>query len=407
MGRLLNVDPCRPRGRRQTVDYADVLARLISIDTSVSPELDPSRNYLKTIEYLDPLFAEAGFETQRVAIPREHADGRTGRINLLAHRRNPGRPRLIFYTHIDTVPAQGWAAFTPRMDRDRIYGRGAADMKGAIASLLLGLQIARDRDLKYDTSVMVTTDEETSQASQIRYLGQSLRPLSGAYFFSLDSSFGYISIAALGVVQMDIRVKGRSVHSGMSHLGENAVEKAAPVLNALLDLKEKVTQRRSRVPVSPGTGLTVMEPRLNINVIRGGLKVNIVPDECTISVDRRLIPEEDAEQAERELIQTLTSVKGVEWEIDDVVRIPTVPALEDPVIDELVGLLREVTGQGNAYGEMGSGDFGPVVRLEWGAKLFGLGVIRADCNIHGKDEFVYRRDIEDLAVVISRFIAPD
>jgi succinyl-diaminopimelate desuccinylase len=406
MGRLLNLDPCRPRGRRQTVDYADVLAQLISIDTSVSPELDPSRNYLKTIEYLEPLFAETGFETQRVAIPSEHAEGRTGRINLLAHRRNPGRPRLIFYTHIDTVPAQGWPAFTPRVDQDRIYGRGAADMKGAIAALLLGLQIAKDRELKYDISVMVTTDEETSQASQIRYLGQSLRPFSEAYFFSLDSSFGYISVAALGVVQMDIRVKGRSVHSGMSHLGENAVEKAAPVLNALLDLKEKVTQRRSGVPVNPGTGLTVMEPRLNINVIRGGLKVNIVPDECTISVDRRLIPEEDTEQAERELIQTLSSVKGVEWEIDDVVRIPTVPALQDPVVDELVGLLREVTGQGNAYGEMGSGDFGPVVRLEWGAKLFGLGVIRADCNIHGKDEFAYRRDIEDLAVVISRFIAP-
>jgi succinyl-diaminopimelate desuccinylase len=193
----------------------------------------------------------------------------------------------------------------------------------------------------------------------------------------------------------------------MSHLGENAVEMATPVLNALLDLKKRVTQRRSGVPVSPGTGLTVMEPRLNINVIRGGLKVNIVPDECIISVDRRLIPEEDAEQAERELIQTLTSVDGVTWDIQEVVRIPTVPSLQDPVVDELVGLLRDATGQGNAYGEMGSGDFGPVVRLEWGAKLFGLGVIRADCNIHGKDEFAYRRDIEDLAVIISRFVAAD
>ena len=55
------------------MDYADVLAQLISIDTSVSPELDPSRNYLKTIEYLEPLFAETGFETQRAAIPSEHA----------------------------------------------------------------------------------------------------------------------------------------------------------------------------------------------------------------------------------------------------------------------------------------------------------------------------------------------
>lgn len=387
------------------MDYASILKNLISIDTCVSPELDPSPNYEKTILYLEPLFGEAGFETQKVLIPSEHAEGRKGRVNLLAHRRKPGKPRLIFYTHIDTVPAQGWEAFTPRVDQDRVYGRGAADMKGAIAALLLGLYMVKDRELKYDTSVMVTTDEETSQASQIRYLGKSLQPLSGAYFFSLDSSFGYISIAALGVVQMEIRVKGKSVHSGMSHLGVNAVEKASPVLNALLELKNKVTQRRSGVPVNPGTGLTVMEPRLNINVIRGGLKVNIVPDECIISVDRRLIPEEDTKEAESELIQTLSSVKGVEWEIGDVVRIPTVPSLQDPIVDELVGVVREVTGQGNAYGEMGSGDFGPVVRLEWGAKLFGLGVIRAECNIHGKDEFAYRSDIEDLAQIISRFAA--
>src|SRR4030042_892844 len=260
------------------MNHIELLKEIISIDTSVSHELNPSLNYLKTIDYLEPLFGEVGFETQRVLIPGEHAEGRKGRINLLAHRRNPGKPRLIFYTHIDTVPAQGWDAFTPRVDQEKIYGRGAADMKGAIA--------------------------------------------------------------ALGVVQMDIRVKGRSVHSGVSHLGESAVEKAVPVLNALLDLKKKVTQRRSGVPVHPATGLTVMEPRLNINMIRGGLKVNIVPDECIISVDRRLIPEENVEEAERELLQTLSSVDGVRWEIGDVIKIPTVPPLKDPVVDDLAGILR-------------------------------------------------------------------
>ena len=390
------------------MDYVDVLRQLISIDTCVSPELEPSANYEKTIDYLEPLFREACFETQRVLIPIEHAEERGGRVNLLAHRRMTGKPRLIFYTHIDTVPAQGWDAFTPRVEEDKIYGRGAADMKGAIAALLLGLHMVKDRDLKYDTSVMVTTDEEISQASQIRYLGRFLQPLAGAYVFSLDASFGYVGIAALGAVQMDIRVKGRSVHSGTSHLGENAVEKAAPVLCALLDLKKEVVERRSKVPVHPGTGLSVMEPRLNINMIKGGLKVNIVPDECIISVDRRLVPEESVEQAERELMHSLSSVEGVQWEISDMVKIPTVPPLEDPVVHELAALITEITGQkAGAYGEMGSGDFGPIVRLEWGAKLFGLGVIRADCRIHGKDEFAYRTDMENLAVIIARFLAPD
>ncbi len=387
------------------MDYVQILKDLIAIDTSVSPELEPSANYARTVDYLEPLFRRVGFQTERVLIPPEHADGKPGRLNLLAHRRDRSRPRLILYTHIDVVPAQGWDAFAPRVEDGKIYGRGAADMKGAIAALLLALEMARDRAWRFDTSVMVTTDEEITQANQIRYLRPFLEPTSGALFFSLDTSFGYVQVAALGCIHMDIRVKGRSVHSGMSHLGENAVEKAAPVLDALLELKKKVTRRRSRVPVHPDTGLTVMEPRLNINMIHGGLKANIVPDECVITVDRRLIPEEDVVEAERELMEALSSVGGVQWDIPSITRNPTVPPLIDPVTGQLAEILREVTGHTGQYGEMGSGDFGPIVVLEWGARLFGLGTIRADCNIHGRNEFVYQRDIEDLALVISRFVA--
>ena len=387
------------------MDYVQVLKDLISIDTSVSPELDPSPNYARTIDYLEPMFRELGFQTQRVLIPPEHAAGKGGRLNLLAHRRRQGQPRLSLYTHIDVVPAQGWEAFTPRVEDGKIYGRGAADMKGGIAALLLGLEIAKGKSWGFDTSVMVTTDEEITQGSQIRYLRQFLEPTPAAYFFSLDTSFGYVQIAALGAIQMDVKVKGRSVHSGMSHLGENAVEQAGPVLNALLELKKKVTQRRSKVPVHPGTGLKVMEPRLNLNMIRGGLKVNIVPDECVISVDRRLIPEENVAEAENELMQTLSAVKGVRWEISSISQIDTVPPLRDPITGRLADILKEVTGHTGQYGEMGSGDFGPIVALERGAKLYGLGTIRADCGIHVKNEFVYQKDIEDLALVISRFVA--
>lgn len=386
------------------MDYVQILKDLIAIDTSVSPVLDPSANYARAMDYLEPLFRQVGFQTERVSIPPEHADGKSGRVNLLAHRRDRGLPRLILYTHIDVVPAQGWDAFTPRVADGRIYGRGAADMKGAIAALLLGLELARDGAWRFDTSVMVTTDEEVAQASQIRYLRPYLEPVSGAGFFSLDTSFGYVQVAALGCLHMEIRVKGHSVHSGMSHLGENAVEKAVPVLHALLELKKKVTRRRSRVPVHPDTGLEVMEPRLNINMVRGGLKANIVPDECVITVDRRLIPEESLAEAEKELMEALSSVGGVQWDTPGITRNPTVPPLDDPITGELAGILDEVTGHTGQYGEMGSGDFGPIVVLEWGARLFGLGTIRADCGIHGVNEFVYQKDIEDLALVISRFV---
>jgi succinyl-diaminopimelate desuccinylase len=279
-------------------------------------------------------------------------------------------------------------------------------MKGAVAALLLGLEALKEKPLKYDTSVMITTDEEISQASQIRYLTQFLQPVSGAYVFSLDSSFGYVGIANLGVLQMDIKVRGKSVHSGLAHLGENAVEKANLLMNALLNLKGKVIQRKSQVDVHPDTGLAKMESKLNINRIQGGLKVNIIPDQCLISLDRRLIPEENLEEAEEELMDTLSSVKGVEWEVERVFRIPTVPPCQDPIVDELAQTIKEVTGQSGKFGEMGSGDLPYIVVSEWGGREFGLGVIRTECNIHGKDEFVYQKDVEHLAEIISRFLSP-
>ena len=383
------------------MDYVKVLKDIISIDTSDPP----GWNYDKVVDYLRPLFEEVGFETQKIHIPEEYAEGMEGRVNLLCHRRGLGKPRLIFYSHIDVVPAEGWDAFNPRVENGKIYGRGAADMKGAVAALLLGLEALKGRPLKYDTSVMITTDEETNQASQIRYLTQFLQPVSGAYVFSLDSSFGYVGIANLGVLQVDIKVKGRSVHSGLSHLGENAVEKANLVMEALLALKSKVTRRRSTIDVHPSAGLGKMEPRLNINKIEGGLKVNIVPDQCLISVDRRLIPEENLEEAERELMDTLSAVKGVEWEIAKIHRIPTVPPCQDPIVDELSEIIKEVTGQSGKFGEMGSGDLPFIVTSEWGGREFALGVIRGECNIHGKNEFAYQKDIEDLAQIISRFLS--
>jgi acetylornithine deacetylase/succinyl-diaminopimelate desuccinylase-like protein len=124
-----------------------------------------------------------------------------------------------------------------------------------------------------------------------------------------------------------------------------------------------------------------------------------------ISVDRRLIPEENLEEAEKELRDALSSVQGVEWEIASIYRIPTVPACQDPIVDELGEIIRQVTGQSGKFGEMGSGDLPYIVASEWGGKEFGLGVIRGESNYHGKNEFVYQSDIEDLALIISRFVS--
>ncbi|APV44703.1 succinyl-diaminopimelate desuccinylase [Dehalogenimonas formicexedens] len=383
------------------MDYVKTLSDLVAIDTTVPP----GNNYRLALEYLVPHFEGAGFQSELVEIPTEFCEGRTGRFALISHRKSQAKPRLIFYGHIDVVPAQGWPAFEPRVENGKMFGRGSADMKGGIVGLLIGLNKMADREYKYDVSIMITTDEELSQSGQIRFLKRFLEPVAGSIVWSLDSNTGGVAIAGLGALQVDIKINGKSVHSGLSHLGTNAVEQAVPVMNALLELKSKITAKRSAVPAHPDTGLKFMEPRLNINMIHGGLKSNIVPDECTITVDRRLIPEETLEEADNEIRDLLGKFKDIRWEISYGLRVPTVPPANGPAVERLEKLIKEVTGTSGRFGEMGSGDMGIIVHEEWQGQDFGLGVIRTESNIHGKDEFVYLKDIEDLGEIISRYLS--
>lgn len=382
------------------MDLVKVLSDFVAIDTTVPP----GNNYRQAMEFLAPLFKNVGFQTQIVDIPPEEAEGRPGRVNLVCRLRTPGKPRLIFYGHADVVPASGWDAFHPKVVDGKMYGRGAGDMKAGIVGLLGALEQVKGKQLKYDISVVITVDEEVSQASQIRYISRYLEPVKGAYVFSLDSSFGFVNVADLGALQMEIKVKGKSVHSGLSHMGVNAVEHAALLLQALLELKARVIKRESTVAVSPSTGLKKMQARLNINKIEGGLKSNIVPDSCVITIDRRLIPEENIEAAEKEIMDTLARVPGVDWEIQHRFAIPAIPPCRDAIVDELSVVIKAVTGSTGKYGEMGSGDLSHIVVEDWQGQCFGLGAIRTECNIHGRDEFVYLADMDNLARIIARFL---
>ena len=106
------------------------------------------------------------------------------------------------------------------------------------------------------------------------------------------------------------------------------------------------------------------------------------------------------------IIDALLAVPDVNWEIEREFAIPTVTPCEDPITDELSEIIKAVTGRSGKYGEMGSGDLGNIVIKEWKGAEFGLGVIRPENNIHGNDEFVYQKDILDLAEILYRFLVP-
>jgi succinyl-diaminopimelate desuccinylase len=295
------------------MDYVKFLCDLVSLDTTVPP----GRNYEKAIDFLNPLFRETGCETEKINIPKEFCNNQEGRFNLIAHRRSHGKQRLIIYTHVDVVPGEGWDAFIPRIIDGKMYGRGTSDDKGNIVALLMAMEKLKDKAIKYDLTAIVTVDEEEGHGLQneIRFIRPYLEPVERAYFLALDCPFGAVNVASQGGLSMEIRVLGKSVHQGRAYMGENAVENAIKLCQPLLELGEEIPKRQSKIPASPEYGIPFMQGNLSITMIHGGVKVNIVPDECVISIGRRIIPEENKEAVEREVMEALRSVPGVRWEV--------------------------------------------------------------------------------------------
>jgi succinyl-diaminopimelate desuccinylase len=385
------------------MDHVDVLCRLIEYDTSAVD----ARGCLAALAYLGNLFGECGCQTVQIPIPACEADGLSDRIALRADRRMPGKPRLLVYGHIDVVPAEGWDAYVPRRAEGRIYGRGASDMKGSISALVGALACIRGVAPAFDLTVLLTMDEETHQMSQLNYLTGYLDTGNHPHVLSLDAGFGYVSVANLGLLQMDITVQGHSVHSALAHLGRNAIEDAVALMAPLLELKRSIVRRKSDVPTHPATGLDFMEPRLNINLLNGGIARNIVPDRCMFTIGRRLLPEETVDGARAEILATLNSVRGVDWSVKRQFSIPSVALCRDPLARVLAKAIAEVTGATGTYGEMLSGELPAAASLFWGGDAFATGVIRPDNHIHGMNEFVFVSDLDRLVDVLARFLTGD
>jgi len=375
------------------------LLELVALDTT-NP---PGRNYRRAMEMLAPWCQEAGLEVELVEIPEKIAKDR---VNLLAHRRNPGKPRLLVYSHIDVVPAdKDWQPFKPRVVEGKIYGRGVADMKGSLIAFLAAVEAVKNQKLPWDLTLMITTDEETNQRAQVEYLlNQKIDQVKDAVFLFLDSTFGYITVGGLGHLSIKITVHGKSVHSGIAHTGVNAIEKAVPILNALMELKKKVKSRFSQIPVNPDLGIKTMQAKLNVDVIKGGTKVNIVPDRCEIEIDRRLIPEESVEEAQKEIRQVLEPLKNqINFDLEFVHSMAGYGQIS-PAAEKMAQIMKEVIGQGELYGVMGSGDL-LAMAADYDWQFVGLGVARDKVsNIHGRNENARLEDIEAVTKVLRRFL---
>jgi acetylornithine deacetylase/succinyl-diaminopimelate desuccinylase family protein len=322
----------------------------------------------------------------------------------------PG-PKVLVNGHVDVVPADpsGWThdPFEPVIKNGKIYGRGTADMKGSDACTILSLKALVETGAKFSGSIVptFTTDEEVGGYSGVNFLvDKHVISKDVDYCLSNDSGIETLHIASLGDTGFIITVKGKAAHSGRGWTGINAIEEAAALTEKLKALGREIAKRRSRIPAEPMYGTKKMRPGLYVNIIKGGLKSNIIPDTCEIHVDRRFIPEENMATVEKEIRKVVREYARTSPAKISIKNIPGYEPMMTPPNHKLVKVVRrqarKVLGRDTPLsGSQGSTDMAVVTGL--GIPCTVLGASRVDSNIHGIDENVRISDLVSITKIMA------
>jgi succinyl-diaminopimelate desuccinylase len=192
-------------------------------------------------------------------------------------------PTVVFHGHLDVVPGQP-EQFSPRVAGDRLYGRGAYDMKGGLAGMMCAV-----RDLGAQERVRVhflCVSDEESEEEEDRASNELVdRGYTGDFAITGEPTDLHIGVEAKGVLAMRIEVSGRSAHGSTPWVGDNAVLKAVDVFRGIESL-----------PFARESSDLFDRPSINLGRILGGDALNRVPDACAIDVDIRYLPGQDPEE---------------------------------------------------------------------------------------------------------------
>lgn len=278
------------------------LAELVKTPSD-NPPGDCAPHALRAAALLEAL----GYEAERDVVPDEAvaANGMVSAVNLIVRRRfSDDGPVVALNAHGDVVaPGEGWTTdpYGAEIRDGVMYGRGVAVSKSDFATYVFALKALEESGIPLSGAIELhlTYDEEAGgMIGPARLLEQGLtRP-----DYVISAGFAYnVVVAHNGCLHLEVRIEGRSAHAARPDTGVDALEAATGLLSALYDLRRRYAETRSEV-----TGID--HPTLVVGLIQGGINTNVVPDLVTMRIDRRIVPEENPEQVERELTDFIRGV---------------------------------------------------------------------------------------------------
>jgi succinyl-diaminopimelate desuccinylase len=359
-------------------------SRLISIPSASGEERAVMEEVIRWCSVVDLPFAVVDSDPDRPNVVITLGDPAAG-------------PSIVMNGHLDTVPVSDLPAwktgpFDPTVSEDgkKLSGRGASDMKSSVAVMLHVMELLKDAPLRGCVQTHVVSDEETSGNFGTMFLieeiaaGRLPRP---DYCLIGEKSDLKVRNAERGMLAVDVTCLGRAAHTAAARVtGVNAIAKAAKAILAL----EKDIDR-----FHPAVG----KPVISVNTIEAGVAHNVVPGECTFSIDRRLIPGETRESAVAEIVATLDDIANRDpafrYELDVDPLKSHIPANitdnSSPIVQALRASITKVTGQEPEYFVAWAGATDGRFYRQAGIDTVGYGP--GGENAHGANEAV---QIDDL-----------
>ena len=375
---------------------------IIAIASSLIAIPSVSGDEKSIMDFVEAWARERGLDVQVVA--KDPA-----RPNLVMSIGDPSSgPTIAMNGHLDVVPvsdASAWRTgpFDPVVSDDgvRLYGRGSSDMKSSTGVMLHLLDLLKGAPLKGCLQAHVVSDEETSGLFGTIHVIEEIeagRLVKPDYVFIGEKSDLKVRNAERGIFAIDITFHGRASHTAAARVsGVNAIAKAAKGVLALEGDIDKF---------HPAVG----KPVISINTIHAGVAHNVVPGECTITVDRRTIPGETRESVMAEINATLEAVAATDSQFRyTIVEDPhgdyiaaNITDEHSPLVRAMQDGVRSVTGKEPEYFVAWAGATDGRFYRRAGIDTVGYGP--GGEGAHGANEAVYIADLVTQAKVYSETI---
>jgi len=282
-------------------EMLDLLQRMVLIESPTDRPETQAPVFALLIEALEDL----GFRTRSV-----RGRGTGGHLLALPGHREKGRPPQLLVGHSDTVwPVDTLEEMPLKLENGRLFGPGTFDMKAGLVQMVLALRALRTAGLEPPATpvIFVNSDEETGSADSKRYVEMLSRRCCRAYILepSLGAA-GKLKTARKGVGLFDVTIRGKAAHAGLDpEAGASAILELSHVIQALHELND------------PTRGITV-----NVGVIDGGIRSNVVAPMARARIDVRVMTSEDGRHIEEAIYALEPTTPGVGLEMAGSMMVP-------------------------------------------------------------------------------------